>query len=237
MMHDYVNTPLRLHFANLRLSPGEVRGFPPKAWPSLGQSQFRRFIGAWPRSPAILHGDLCQADGERLRAPGQDGAGIPEAAKTAVFRTRAPARKLPGIQIYNRFLIMSEPALSIWLEHDADALDHARLDFQFKGGEQASPPMHLVDVTRFVDAVDFDRTYLNLAGQTGGGFALHDWGPIGIRDDIPRGTHVFRENSFPAEIYVSTTLVDALTKAKIKGWQAKDPADHYRMTEHLKKVE
>lgn len=235
-MFSYADTPMGRKFAGLNLADSAYHEQPPSTWPVLGEGRFQLFRTPTPISTAITLGNLRAPDGANLGTLGEAGSGIPEKVRGAVFRTSVSPRKIPGIQTFHRFLFMSEPALQAWLAADARAIAHHPLDFQFGDGSTPSPSLHIVDVTRVIDGVDLERTYFHLRGVGEGRFALHDWGPMAIRGDIPSDVHAFRDSSFPPQIFVSAELAAALTKAKIKGWQVKDPADHYRLRAHLAKL-
>ncbi|MEQ1819903.1 MAG: DUF1629 domain-containing protein, partial [Terricaulis sp.] len=205
----------------------------PKIWPQIGDSRFKLLSQGSPVDAAVNGGDFFDAVGKVLHIGADYDVAIPNGVDTAVFRAAKKPRKLAGFTKHGHRFIVPDEVLSILTALDPEAIASQRLNFEFAGGEQPASPVHMINFIRIIDVVDFDRTHLMLVGNQGG-VACRECGPIGVRADITADFHVFRDSSFPQNVFVSPEVIDALTRAKIKGWRVKDPADHYRLGEHLR---
>lgn len=235
-MFDYRNTPFQKRFGNTGLADGAFREEAPADWPMIGESRFKLFTGKAPHATAIAYGHFCRQGGERVTPLDWFGPEIGFKLAGTTFRAGpGRTRQLPDFNAPHDRFIVSGKVLDVFLSLDPEAILHSEIAFQFENGEPHPTPLHFVTVQRIIDFIDLDRTYFLLVGAGEGAVSAQDRGPIGVRRDIPANVHLCRDSSFPNIVAASDEFLAALTRANIKGWHAKDPADHYRLTDYLRK--
>jgi hypothetical protein len=235
-----MNTPLDLpqmpaELAELLKDPrleGMVEGLPglpatrrkldPHDPPVAGESPFLLMRGTYENTFGDVRW-LNEPSGLSLVLRNGDGKGFPSITERPRFEERKKKPKnRADAWAYLSWLIASPAFIGIVRRFDADAIEAVEIDWTFSDGSKLDG-YAFVDVRRRVDAYDYRRSEVWVELR-GGQKCLAELGhPRALKPGIQTGIHIFRDNYFRSDIFVSRALARALAEGGMRGIRFEDP--------------
>ncbi len=134
---------------------------------------------------------------------------------------KKPARRVDTWS-YSSWLIVSPTFADILRRFDPEALETLPIDWTFKDGRKLDGYQFL-DVRRRVSAYDYARTMIRVEIEKGRQYVAELGHPRALKPDIDPKIHIFRDEYFRADIFMSRALARALTDAGMEGIRFEDP--------------
>jgi hypothetical protein len=154
------------------------------------------------------------------------GSGFPIGMETPILVFEKPLGRLPfpdALLHFDRVMALSDPAKKLFENIDAEAFEFREAVTQLHDGSEG-PRYWLADVTRFLDAVDEERSkeiYVEEKIIPRNGRRMRrvhlGMGPSTVfKSDVVNGNHIFRA-TYSGDILFDESVAGAIRAAKLRG--------------------
>ena len=158
----------------------------------------------WLNPPAYVYGEV------------GNGRGLKAIANTPQFREAGtrPRRRADAYE-YTSWLVVSGAFAKVVKQFAPQYTELLRIDWTRSNGSSVEG-MYFLDVTKLVEAYDFNRSELRIVADRKLLFEGMNY-PRAIKPGADVGVHICRDSFLRHEILVSRELAEALTAARVRG--------------------
>jgi hypothetical protein len=152
------------------------------------------------------------------------GSGFPDLEERPRFEEGGPTPSVPlHLRDFSSWLIAGPEAVAILRRFAPESIETTPIDVAYEDSGQVEGYVFL-DVRRLVDAYDYGRCEVLVTAYELGR-VIEVGGQRGLRADIDRNLHLFRDSFQREHVFVSRELARALCAAGIRQIRFTDPAD------------